>query len=125
MKLSVILGISHMGLGIMLKGANAIYFKSAVDFICEFIPQLVFFGGLFGYMVLLIVMKWLTNWSAVLDANHVSPGSQGKVPQIIATFSQIYTNPADTKLDGRLPIIGYTSYDKLVKDPSSLQFYIQ
>jgi len=121
MKLSVILGITHMSLGIFLKGANAIYFKSAVDFICEFIPQLVFFVGIFGYMMLLIFMKWLINWTPVLEAQ----GNKGKVPQIIATFSQIYTNPADTKATGKLPIIGYTDYDDLSKNPSSTQYHVQ
>lgn len=126
MKLAVILGIFHMGFAIMLKGANAIYFKSAVDFICEFIPQFVFFIGLFGYMVLLIVWKWLTDWTPVLEANHKNPGSMGIVPQIIGTFSQIYVNPAPTNENGNLPIIGYNNnYEELKQNPSKIQYYIQ
>jgi V-type H+-transporting ATPase subunit a len=121
MKLSVILGITHMTLGIFLKGLNAIYFKSALDFLCEFLPQLIFFLCLFGYMFVLIIMKWLINWTDVLEAQ----GTAGKVPQIIATFSQIYTNPADTATNGSLPIIGYTSYAELSQNPSSLQYNIQ
>lgn len=38
MKLSVILGVTQMILGVFLKGSNAIYFKNKLDFICEFIP---------------------------------------------------------------------------------------
>jgi len=121
MKLSVILGIAHMSLGIILKGMNAIHFKSGLDFLCEFVPQLLFFLCLFGYMFVLIIMKWLINWTPVLEAQ----GEAGKVPQIIATFSQIYTNPADTKANGNLPIIGYTNYADLSQNPSSLQYHVQ
>lgn len=100
MKMSVVLGIIHMSFGIILKGCNAIYFKSGVDFIFEFIPQLVFFVGVFGYMVVLIVMKWTTNYWHWIAEQGIAP--KVKVPQIIATFSQIYTNPSATD---KLPVI--------------------
>jgi len=38
MKVSVIIAIAHMTLGICLKAANAIYFKAYIDLIFEFIP---------------------------------------------------------------------------------------
>lgn len=38
MKLSIIVGVIHMTLGIFLKGANTIYFRNYIDFIFEFIP---------------------------------------------------------------------------------------
>jgi len=38
MKLAVILGVLQMSLGICMKGMNAIYNKSALDFFFEFIP---------------------------------------------------------------------------------------
>jgi len=38
MKLAVILGVVHMSFGIIMKGANALYFKSPLDFLCEFVP---------------------------------------------------------------------------------------
>jgi V-type H+-transporting ATPase subunit a len=38
MKLAVILGIVHMSFGIIMKGANALYFRSKLDFFTEFIP---------------------------------------------------------------------------------------
>ena len=46
-----------------MKGMNAIYNKSALDFFFEFIPQIIFLLCLFGFMDLLIILKWLTNWS--------------------------------------------------------------
>jgi V-type H+-transporting ATPase subunit a len=38
MKLAIVIGVIHMVCGILLKGVNNIYFRSAMDFICEFIP---------------------------------------------------------------------------------------
>jgi len=112
MKMSVILGILHMSFGILLKGVNAIHFKSAVDFIFEFIPQFLFFVGIFGFMVLLIIMKWITNYSEWIDAPSASQFV--KVPQIISTFSSIYQNPSD---DLKIPIIDAPTFASAVKNP--------
>ena len=60
MKLSVIIGVSHMLLGILMKGFNSLYFGKKLDFFFEFIPQFVLLSVWFGYMDLLIIVKWLT-----------------------------------------------------------------
>ena len=52
-----------MTLGILLKGLNTIYFVMPLDFTFEFLPQLIFLLAMFGYMDLLIIIKWLTNYS--------------------------------------------------------------
>jgi len=62
MKTAVILGITQMTGGIFLKGINAIYFKDYVVLFLEVIPMIVFDLALFGYMVILIMMKWGINW---------------------------------------------------------------
>lgn len=49
--------------GNFFKGANAIHFKSKTDFFFEFIPQLVFMSCIFGYMILMIFIKWCTPWN--------------------------------------------------------------
>lgn len=56
-----------------MKGFNAIYHRSAIDFIFEFLPQIVFLLALFGFMDLLIILKWLTDWQ----------GREGEAPSII------------------------------------------
>ena len=38
MKISVILGVMQMSLGVVLKACNAAYFKNTIDLIHEFIP---------------------------------------------------------------------------------------
>lgn len=62
MKISVIIAVLHMTLGVFIKATNAVHFKSKLDFIFEFIPQLIFMVALFGYMDFLIVYKWLKPW---------------------------------------------------------------
>ena len=62
MKMSVILGIFQMCFGILLRGVNAVYFKSQLDFVTEFLPMIIFGLGFFGYMIVLIFIKWSINW---------------------------------------------------------------
>lgn len=59
MKIAVIFGILQMTLGIILKGANSLHFKSKLDFFFEFIPQILLLLALFGWMDALIIGKWL------------------------------------------------------------------
>lgn len=62
MKISVIIAVIHMTLGVFVKASNALYFRHKLDFFFEFIPQLIFLVGLFGYMDFLIIYKWLKPW---------------------------------------------------------------
>lgn len=82
MKISVIIGVVHMTAGVLLKGANAIYFKSWMDFVFEFVPQLGFILLLFGYMDFLIIYKWNVNWG-LYPAN---------APSIITTMINLPLN---------------------------------
>lgn len=73
MKFAVIIGVAQMALGVTMKGFNAIQQGATVDFIFEFIPQIIFLLGLFGFMDVLIIVKWLTDWT----------GREGDAPSII------------------------------------------
>jgi len=52
-----------MTFGLVLRGMNAIYFENMVDFVFEFIPQIIFMTILFGYMIISIFIKWSIDWS--------------------------------------------------------------
>ena len=67
MKLSVIIGIIQMCCGLLFKCANTVFFRKPLDFFFEFIPQLVFMLALFGYMVIMIFIKWATEWNYNFD----------------------------------------------------------
>jgi V-type H+-transporting ATPase subunit a len=62
MKMSVILGIFQMTFGLVLRGVNALYFRNYLDFFAEFVPMIIFAVAFFGYMVVLIFVKWSINW---------------------------------------------------------------
>lgn len=82
MKLSVIIGVIHMTAGVLLKASNAMYFKSKMDFVFEFIPQILFLLLLFGYMDFLIIYKWTVDWG-LFPAN---------APSIITTMINLPLN---------------------------------
>lgn len=50
-----------------------------MDFFFEFVPQLVMLLALFGFMDLLIIIKWLTDFSQV-------EGGSSRAPSIITTM---------------------------------------
>ena len=70
MKMAVIFGVAHMSLAIFQKGANSLYNKNWLDFFHEFIPQIILLLALFGYMDVIIIKKWLTDYSG---ATHEAP----------------------------------------------------
>ncbi len=89
MKMSVIIGVLQMILGLFLKGFNGIYFGDYVDFLFEFIPQLIFMCLLFGYMILMIYIKWATDWSDDLS----------KAPSLITQLLMLFLNMGSTGPD--------------------------
>ena len=59
MKLSIVIAVLHMNLGICLGGLNFVLESDWAGFFCRFVPQLIFFNALFGYMCFLIIWKWV------------------------------------------------------------------
>lgn len=59
MKFACIFGISQMILGVFLKWMNCFYHHEHIDFWCEALPQMIFMLSFFGWMIVLMVMKWL------------------------------------------------------------------
>nr|XP_016468124.1 PREDICTED: V-type proton ATPase subunit a1-like [Nicotiana tabacum] len=58
-----------MNLGIILSYFNARFFNNTLDIKYQFVPQVIFLNSLFGYLSLLIVVKWCTGSQA--DLYHV------------------------------------------------------
>ncbi|KAL0460248.1 UNVERIFIED_CONTAM: V-type proton ATPase subunit a1, partial [Sesamum latifolium] len=69
MKMSILFGIAQMNLGIILSYFNARYFGNSLDIKYQFVPQMIFLNSLFGYLSLLIIIKWCTGSQA--DLYHV------------------------------------------------------
>ena len=58
MKLSVTIGVTQMAFGVMLSLANHLYFHDWNSVWFEFVPRLIFLLSTFGYMILMIIIKW-------------------------------------------------------------------
>eukprot|EP01138_Halocafeteria_seosinensis_P001467 gb/GECG01001503.1/.p1 GENE.gb/GECG01001503.1/~~gb/GECG01001503.1/.p1 ORF type:complete len:622 (+),score=66.39 gb/GECG01001503.1/:1-1866(+) len=89
MKLSIVLGVSQMVFGLVLKVSNAWYFRDALGFFAECIPQIIFMVGLFGYMVLLIIYKWAVDWAN--PANGAAPNLIDQMIGIVLTPGTVDT----------------------------------
>eukprot|EP00929_Paragymnodinium_shiwhaense_P069471 TRINITY_DN3502_c0_g1_i1.p1 TRINITY_DN3502_c0_g1~~TRINITY_DN3502_c0_g1_i1.p1 ORF type:complete len:836 (+),score=230.49 TRINITY_DN3502_c0_g1_i1:131-2638(+) len=59
MKLSVVLGVAQMIVGLLLRFSNALYEGSTVDFLFECCPMMVFMLCFFGFMDWMILYKWV------------------------------------------------------------------
>ncbi|ADM12309.1 V-type ATP synthase [Encephalitozoon intestinalis ATCC 50506] len=78
MKMSIIIGFFHMSLGIVISFLNAMYFNEPVEIYGVLIPQTIVFCSFVGYMVFLIIYKWL------VTSNY---------PSIIGVLVNMFTNP--------------------------------
>jgi V-type H+-transporting ATPase subunit a len=98
MKLSVILGVLQMGLGVCMKAFNASYFGNKLDFWFEFVPQITLLFSLFGWMDWLIISKWTSDFT----------NREYEAPAIISTMIDMFLNGAAIP-PGIRPIVGTAS----------------
>nr|XP_060635689.1 V-type proton ATPase 116 kDa subunit a 4 isoform X2 [Anolis sagrei ordinatus] len=80
MKMSVIMGISHMIFGVVLSIFNHIYFRKTINIILQFIPEMIFMLSLFGYLVFMIIFKWC----------HYDVHAAGYAPSILIHFINMF-----------------------------------
>jgi V-type H+-transporting ATPase subunit a len=59
MKTAVVIGVSQMLFGLILKLINLIHKKEYAKLFCVWIPEFSFMAGFFGYMVFCIIYKWM------------------------------------------------------------------
>ncbi|CAD7084738.1 unnamed protein product [Hermetia illucens] len=83
MKLSIIFGVIHMLFGVCLSVVNDLHFHRPINILLEFVPQIVFLLLMFGYMVVMMFMKWImyNAWSGTPLA-----ASQGCAPSVLIMF---------------------------------------
>jgi len=81
MKISLIFGVIHMTFGVMLSLWNKIAKRRYHEVVLEFLPQVVFLLFLFGYLIVLIFIKWV-----LYGANYDDPFSEHCAPNLLITF---------------------------------------
>jgi len=83
MKLSLILGYSHMSLGALISLYNALSIGDKPTFFFSALPKFIAFEVFLGYLVFLCVFKWLVTQN---------------YPSIVNTLIEMYTNPSTLKV---------------------------
>mmetsp|Transcript_73893 Transcript_73893/g.119927 ORF Transcript_73893/g.119927 Transcript_73893/m.119927 type:complete len:960 (+) Transcript_73893:95-2974(+) len=83
MKFAIIVGVIQMVAGVCTKCANCLFFQDWVTLYWVYIPEMVFINSIFGYLCLLILTKWTTNWDAtyVLNNNEIV-----SIPQVYCKY---------------------------------------
>lgn len=84
MKLSIIMAVVHMTFGVVLTLFNYVYFKQYSKILVEFLPRIIFFWPLFGYLMSLMIVKWIVYRTSGLDDGDVN--NANCAPSILITF---------------------------------------
>jgi len=94
MKISLIFGIVHMTFGVMLSLWNLVSRREFQYIFLEFLPRIIFLLFVFGYLVLMIFIKW-----TMYGANLSDPVSEHCAPNLLITFiNMMLTKTADLDL---------------------------
>ncbi|CAH0553359.1 unnamed protein product [Brassicogethes aeneus] len=97
MKLSIIIGVTHMIFGVCMSTVNMVHFKKYSSLFLEFLPQVILLIFLFFYMVVMMLMKWIKYESNhALDDEHIKIGSSC-APSVLIYFINMMLMKEDEK----------------------------
>lgn len=91
MKMSIVMGVVHMSLGIFMSLFNHIHFRDRLSFYFEFIPQVIFFWSIFGYLMFVIIMKWV-DWPR-LEMRSDTKDTISRPPDIYGIMINMFLKP--------------------------------
>jgi len=88
MKISVIIAVMHMTMGICVKGLNALYFNNKIVFYFEVVTGLIILNCLFGWMDILIIIKWFYQ----MNPYSTDPAMQTRINQAPSIITIMINN---------------------------------
>ena len=105
MKISIIVGVIQMSVGICLSLLNHIEYKDYKRIAFEYIPEMIFFEGIFGYLVFCIFYKWSVDWNGDVGVPG-NPGPQA-APSLLTLLINMFMSPTS---DIQVPLYGQNCY---------------
>lgn len=88
MKMSIIMGVFHMSFGMLLQCYNHIHFGKSIYIYLEVLPQILYFWSIFGYLIFMILFKWLTPYP-----------DPSKAPGLLNTLIYMFLSPGTVVME--------------------------
>ncbi|KNC84341.1 hypothetical protein SARC_03421 [Sphaeroforma arctica JP610] len=112
MKISVLIGVNHMSFGVVLTVFNAKYFKRDYAVWAEFIPQMFFLFGVFGYLCAMIMAKWCMVFESVVPEGGGTPIPSD--PSLLITLVNMFLKPGENTYEAKTLLYPGQSYVQLM-----------
>jgi V-type H+-transporting ATPase subunit a len=105
MKISIIVGVAQMTVGICLSLLNHIEYGDYKRIFFEYLPEMIFFEGIFGYLVFTIFYKWAVDWNGDVGV----PGNPGPqpAPALLTLLINMFMAPTT---DIAVPLYGHQCF---------------
>jgi len=111
MKISIVVGVLQMTVGIILSLLNHLEYRDWKKVFFQFIPEFVFFQGIFGYLVFTIVYKWSVDWTSDDGVPHVAGGDvtagPEPAPSLLTLLINMFMAPTT---DITVPLYGHLCF---------------
>jgi len=91
--------VIQMSIGIFLSVLNHIEYKDYKKVFFQFIPEMIFFEGIFGYLVFTIFLKWSTDWN--------DPANPLPAPSLLTLLINMFMAPTS---DIAEPLFGHQCF---------------
>jgi V-type H+-transporting ATPase subunit a len=88
MKCAVIVGVVQMTVGLLFSALNHYYRRDWAKLWFSFVPEIVFLSCTFGYMSLLIILKWSTHF----ENTHLAPS-------LLETMTNFFLSPGEVTVE--------------------------
>ena len=107
MKISIVVGVLQMTVGIILSLLNHLEYRDWKKVFFQFIPEFVFFQGIFGYLVFTILYKWSVDWTSADGVPHIVGAGPEPAPSLLTLLINMFMAPTT---DITVPLYGHLCF---------------